>query len=311
MVIQSQFFIEWSTQVKSYIPSSILIWSELTVLDADYYANRIELELKFLDSISCFVPAITQDNEASPKAGVKQLIATSRAYLIPIACGPHTLELMMSNLSEAFPLLSTIIKDSDALTKEIKGEKRLLKEYFERQKFYNRNVDNFKPYCLFYSSNTRKWSYAYLNVSRLLKVNEFHLYFLSSILCAFSCFHSSRSRQQFNQWWTTIIWVRVLITRTWSLPKRCFSSFIWEYKFFKEIHLILSICLIFGMRCTRRLRGRSQYALLFVIHSFAHPIGVEERWWWWKEIRQVVIEWFKSSQWEDFLIWNPSSRYQW
>jgi hypothetical protein len=141
------------------------------VLTADFYYQlllKVTVELEALGSI---VVSGTLDNEASPNAGMRLLVAT-KPYIIHNRCYPHTAELMIEDLQSvgttrhptlpAIPILHSVNTNVHSIVTSILNSKYLRAALFEAQK--SRLVA--RPLTLVKPANTRKWSTGFLMLSR-------------------------------------------------------------------------------------------------------------------------------------------------
>ena len=90
-------------------------------------------------------------------------------YLLHFRCGDHTIELMISNLANSFPLLQEAIHTSKSFVTAVRGTKSLWKALKDVQVAAGVK----KPLSVFLSGNTRKWSSGYFMISRLLQLRSY------------------------------------------------------------------------------------------------------------------------------------------
>lgn len=144
--------------------------TELETLDAAWYCEKLVALVCYLEGLQCFVPSITQDNEASPNAGVMLAIESdpSTKHLLPFCCGAHTIELILEDISVALPELAEVLSQGKNISLAVKNHKVLLKALYNLQKQAGVAI----PLKMVLSNNTRKWSTGYLTISRVIKLGN-------------------------------------------------------------------------------------------------------------------------------------------
>lgn len=96
--------------------------------------------------------ACTIDNEPIENAGLDAAIATSLPYLLHFHCGPHTLELLLTDLGKAMPELDQEITQAQNLAFSFKNRKDHMRPLIQLQKATGKVC----PLTVLVPGNTRK-----------------------------------------------------------------------------------------------------------------------------------------------------------
>lgn len=141
------------------------------ILSAEFYFGLLQRVVSELEALGVIVVSGTLDNEASPNAGMRLLVA-AKPWIIHNRCYPHTAELMIEDLQSlgtarhptlaAIPILHTVNTNVHSLVTSILNSKYLRAALFEAQR--SRAVA--KPLTLVKPANTRKWSTGFLMIAR-------------------------------------------------------------------------------------------------------------------------------------------------
>ena len=99
----------------------------MTVYNEESYTSYYTRILKELEDLECFCVSITTDNEVSPNAGIDAAIQNDSQSFASFHCGDHTIELMVSNLTNSFPLLQEAIDVSKSFVTAVRGTKSVWK----------------------------------------------------------------------------------------------------------------------------------------------------------------------------------------
>jgi len=144
---------------------------DAAILTAAWYRDLLLNVISTLEGLGCIVVSVTLDNESSPNAGMN-LVLEVRPYLIHNRCYPHTAELLIADLQSlgtqrhptlpAIPLLHNVNENVHKLVTAILNSKYLRSALNLAQR--NRAV--MRPLSLVKPANTRKWSTAFLMLSR-------------------------------------------------------------------------------------------------------------------------------------------------
>ena len=126
----------------------------------------MELVITELCQRGCPVVAITTDNERSVVAGIRETIRSAYPHLIWVACGPHTVELMLNDFSEAFPELKNAIEGAVAFCRCVRNQKANRKLLYDTQIALGEK----NPLVVVVPNNTRKWSGGCLTIARMLRL---------------------------------------------------------------------------------------------------------------------------------------------
>jgi hypothetical protein len=145
-------------------------------LNGNYYRDLLLKTVRYLLSKEIYPVSVTVDNEASENCGVKEYNEWVRnhpdenlPFLLHQRCGPHTIELILSDVGDSFPGVSEInewaLKVSQFF-RNSKQNRKLLESAQKRLKEEDKSVNVLKmiSFC-----NTRKWSSSYLLISRILR----------------------------------------------------------------------------------------------------------------------------------------------
>ena len=146
------------------------------ILTADWYKDLLLTVIAELEALGAIVVSATLDNEASPNAGMRPVLAL-KPYLIHNRCAPHTVELLIEDLQSegtrthprepAIPLLKFVTENVHNVVTAIRNSKYLSAALNEAQ----RNRMAGKVLSLVKPANTRKWSTGFLMLARFC-----HLY---------------------------------------------------------------------------------------------------------------------------------------
>jgi hypothetical protein len=146
-----------------------------TVLTEAFYKDLMSRVVRDIEACGAVVVSVTMDNEASPNAGVRELIAsTVMAWLIHNRCYAHTAELFINDLQSttaaarpAIPILQSVTENVHKIVTAISGVKYLRAAMDASQR--DRGVRALK---LVKHANTRKWSSSFLMLARFVKLYD-------------------------------------------------------------------------------------------------------------------------------------------
>jgi hypothetical protein len=147
-----------------------------TVLTETFYKELLLRVVRDIEACDAVVVSVTLDNEASPNAGVRELLA-SLSYLIHNRCYAHTAELVINDLQStgtqraqhapAMPMLHDVVENVHKLVTAVLNNKYLRAGLEASQR--DRAAT---PLKLVKHANTRKWSSSFLMLARFVKLYD-------------------------------------------------------------------------------------------------------------------------------------------